>query len=298
MTEEHADRNAFSRAFAAALSARGASLSWLHRRLVECADSVSVATLSYWRSGKRTPEGASSLAAVEEIERLLHMDHGELAGLVTERVRLGTLPEPRNPFTESQIKQAITESLEILNAPALDITRELSTHAVADVSADGRLHRRMARTLIQSVTPDTVGFVTYTLVSAEGTVARPDLTVHGARVVRDHLHVSEHVYAYVLQLDQPLALGATTMLEVTMVGHDDDAWLAETGAFVLRPIRDLVLWTRFHPDAIPDWLDELERTDETEGTIYRPLEPRASVHQIRRDFGPGALGVRWGYDDR
>ncbi|KJQ54414.1 hypothetical protein [Microbacterium sp. SA39] len=298
MTDEHVDRSAFSRAFAAVLTARGASLSWLHRRLVERANPVSVATLSYWRSGKRAPEGVSSLAAVEEIERLLDLETGDLASLVTERVRLGRIHEPRNPFTESQIRRALAETREILDAPPLDITRELSTHVVADVAADGRLHRRMARTLIQSVAPDTVSFVTYTMISAENTIARPEMVVHGARMIRDHLHASGHVYAYVLRLDQPLTLGATTMIEVTMDGHDDRAWQPETGAFVLRPIRDLVLWTRFHPEAIPDRLDELERTDETEGTIYRPLEPHPSIHQSRRDFGPGALGVRWGYDNR
>lgn len=297
-TLEHEDGGSFSEVFAAALRASGVSLSWLRRRLVDRANPVSMATLSYWRSGLRAPEGAASLAAVEDIERLLDLPPGALLALVTERVRLGAIHDPRNPFTEEQITQALNETLEILDAPPLDITREISTHVVGDVTADGYLRRRTSRTLLQSVSPGTVEFVTYTLLSAEDPIDRPEMTVHGARMVRDHLHASQRVYAYVLQLDQPLSLGVTTMIEVTMEGHDDYTSQPETGAFVVRPIRDLVLWTRFHEDAIPDWLDELERTEATEETVYRPLRPQASVHQTRRDFGPGALGIRWGYDDR
>lgn len=295
-TPERDDGGSFSQVFAAALRASGVSLSWLRRRLVDRGNPVSMATLSYWRSGLRAPEGAASLAAVEDIERLLDLPTGALLAQVTERVRLGALHDPHIPFTEEQITEALNETLQILEAPPLDITREISTHVVGDVDADGYLRRRTARTLLQSVSPSTVEFVTYTLLSAEDPLIRPDMTVHGARMVRDHMHASERVYAYVLQLDQPLSLGVTTMIEVTMEGHGDDTSQPETGAFVVRPIRDLVLWTRFHDDAIPDWLDELERTEDMDEMVYRPLRPQASVHQTRRDFGPGALGIRWGYD--
>ncbi|WP_435746400.1 hypothetical protein [Microbacterium sp. PMB16] len=285
----------FSGVFAAALTASGVTLSWLQRRLVAHANPVSIATLSYWRSGERSPEGTASLAAVEDIERLLGIAPGALSSLIPERLRLGTLHNPHNPFTEALVLEALDETLELLDAPPLDITRELSTHVVSDVGADGVIHHRTAQSLIQAVAP-TVDLVTYTLVSAEGTLLRPELSVRGARVVRDHLHESQHVYAYVLQLDQPLVLGATTMIAVTMDRHDAHTAQVDTGAFVVRPIRDLVLWTRFHPDAIPDWIDELEKTDPEADMVDRPIRPRASIHQSRRDFGPGALGLRWGYD--
>lgn len=298
IVDDAADANSFSTAFRAALSASGISLSSLRRRLIDGANPISIATLSYWRSGERTPEGATSLAVVDEIERLLGLPAGALLCLIPERVRLGSLHEPRTPFTQEQIRAALAETLEILDAPPLDITRELSSQVVADVAADGYLRRRTARTLIQSVVPQTVDHVTYTLVSEIDTIDRPVMSVHGARIVRDHLHASEHVYAYVMRLDQPLTLGASTMLEVTMESEEEYTSQPETGAFVVRPIHDLVLWTRFHPDAVPDWIDELEQTDDTEGMVTRPLRPQASVHQSRRDFGPGALGIRWGYDDR
>ena len=296
--DDAAEASSFSSAFSAALSASSISLSSLRRRLIDRANPVSIATLSYWRSGERTPEGATSLAVVDEIERLLDLQTGALVGLIPERVRLGRLHEPRNPFTEEQIRTALAETLAILDAPPLDITRQLSSQVVADVAADGYLRRRTARTLIQSVVPQPVDHVTCTLLSEVDTMDRPEMTTNGARIIREHLHASGHVYAAVMQLDHPLTLGASTMIEVTMESRQEYAWRPETGAFVVRPIHNLVLWTRFHPDAVPDWVDEVEQADDTEGLVTRPLRPQSSVHQSRRDFGPGTLGIRWGYDDR
>lgn len=292
------DRSTFGRVFGAALAARGASLSWLQRRLIDTANPVSIATLSYWRSGERSPEGPTSLAAVEEIERLLGLEADSLVGLVPERVRLGTVHDPKMPFTEAQITEAVEETYKILDAPPMDIARELTTQVVADIDADGRLRQRTTRSLIQSVVPNTVDAVTYSIVSPDGEIGRPNMKVSGARLIRDHLHANARVYMCVLELSETLTLGGTTMLEIALSAGDDERWRPESGAFVVRRIRDLVLWTRFHPDAVPDWIEEFERSDATGETAYRSLRPQASVHQTRRDFGPGALGLRWGYEER
>lgn len=293
-------RTAFAQAFSDAIAARGASLSWLHRRLADNATPISIATLSYWRSGERHPEGTRSLIALEEIEFQLGMTPGTLLDLVSERSRLGSLSPAQEPFSEDEVRSAVAETMRILDAPPLDITRELSAHIVSDVGPDGLLRHRTSQLLIQAVAPH-VREVTYSLISASNTVRRPRCTLRGATLVREHLHESEHVYTCVLRLDEPLEVGATTMLEIAMAAAPETLHRGpaheETGAFVTRPIRDLVLWTRFHPDAVPDWVEEFERATATDEIECRPLRPRRSLHQSRRDFGPGILGVRWGFDD-
>lgn len=290
---------AFAQAFSGAVTARRVSLSWLHRRLTDRANPISVATLCYWRSGERHPEGPRSLAALEDIERLLDLEPGALLDLVSTRTRLGTLGPARNPFTEKQVTQAAAETLAILDAPPIDITRPLSAHVVSTVDENGRLRSRNSQVLVQAVAPF-VHEMTYAVMSAENVVRRPDCTLRGATLVREHLHESEHVYACVLRLDRPLVMGATTMLEINMEVPPSmsGAFSAadETGAFVMRPIRDLVVWTRFHPEAVPDWINEFEGTPSSDGVVTRPLAPRESVHLSRRDFGPGILGIRWGFD--
>lgn len=293
------DRTAFAQAFSTAVTARKVSLSWLHRRLTDRANPISVATLSYWRSGERHPEGLRSLTALEDIEQLLGLDHGALLDLVGTRMRLGALAPARNPFTEAQVAEAAAETLRVLEAPPIELTRSLSAHVVSTVDENGMLRSRTSQVLIQAVAPF-VREITYALMSAEGVVRRPHCTLRGATLLRDHLHESEHVYACVLRLDRPLVIGATTMLEIDMTvpPHTTGALPTEdeAAAFVMRPIRNLLLWTRFHPDAIPDWVQEFERSPSTDGLVSTPLTPLDSIHLSRRDFGPGILGIRWGYD--
>jgi hypothetical protein len=58
------------------------------------------------------------------------------------------------------------------------------------------------------------------------------------------------------------------------------------------------VWTRFHPDAIPDWFEEQVDTPKTTTTRPLTLDGGTSVHQVRRAFGPGALLLRWGFGER
>ncbi|KJQ54415.1 helix-turn-helix domain-containing protein [Microbacterium sp. SA39] len=291
---------AFAEAFSAAISARRVTLSWLQRRLKDRANPISVATLSYWRSGERHPEGFRSLTVLEDIERLLGLDAGALVGLVDTRTRLGSLSAAQNPFTECEVTQAAEETLRILDAPPIEFTRSLSAHVVSTVGENGLLESRTSQVLVQAVAP-VVEEMTYALMSADAPVRRPACTLRGATLVREHLHESEHVYACVLRLDRPLAMGDTTMLEISMaVPPPEEGQFPrenETAGFVMRPIRNLVLWTRFHPAAVPDWLYEFERTPAApRPTTTRTLTPAESIHQSRRDFGPGILGIRWGSD--
>ncbi|WP_350351613.1 hypothetical protein ABS642_20945 [Microbacterium sp. A8/3-1] len=295
--DEH--QTAFARAFSAVITARGVSLTWLHRRLEDRANPVSIATLSYWRSGLRHPDGLRSLTALEDIERLLDLESGALLDLVSRRARLGSLAPAQNPFTESEVVAAAAETLRLLAAPPIEATRSLSAHVVSTVDENGLLRRRTARVLVQAVAPF-VDEMTYALMSAESIVRRPQCEIRGAALVREHLHESEHVYACVLRLDRPLVMGATAMLEIEMTVPPPTAGLQpsedETTAFVMRSIRDVVLWTCFHRDAVPDWISEFERTPVSDGVVSRPLTPSESIHLARRDFGPGILGIRWGFD--
>lgn len=290
---------AFAQAFSAAVTARQVSLSWLHRRLRDRANPISVATLSYWRAGERHPEGLRSLTALEDIEQLLGLDPGALLHLVGTRTRLGALAPAQNPFTETQVAAASEETLRLLDAPPIELTRPLSAHVVSTVDENGMLRSRTAQVLIQAVAPF-VHEITYALMSAESILRRPRSVLRGATLLREHLHESEHVYACVLRLDRPLLIGATTMLEISMEVPPPSAGALlvedETAAFVMRPIRNLLLWTRFHPDAVPDWVHEFERSPATDGLVSTALTPLDSIHLSRRDFGPGILGIRWGFD--
>ena len=68
----------FAQTFAAAVAASGMSLDAIRRALADQGHQLSVATLSYWRSGRRRPERSSSLAALEDLEGVLGVEPGTL----------------------------------------------------------------------------------------------------------------------------------------------------------------------------------------------------------------------------
>ena len=92
-------RGPFSFAFDRAHSDRAMSLSALHRVLSARGAGVSLATLSYWRSGQREPEQERSLRALAQVEEVLGLEPGALEALIEGRRRRvapdATVPPPR-----------------------------------------------------------------------------------------------------------------------------------------------------------------------------------------------------------
>ena len=117
----------------------------------------------------------------------------------------------------------------------------------------------------------------------------------GARVTRTHRHPSEVVNGYVFELERTVAAPDAALFEWCTDVDEDYPSESDVAHFVTRPARELVIWVRFHPDALPAWCEEKAGDDDP-----RPLalDGGHTVHVVRRRFGPGVLMVRWGFDER
>lgn len=289
--------DAFAAALRDAINARPVTLSWLQRQLRDRGNRVSMATLSYWRSGARRPEGPQSLAALADIEDLLCLDTGALSRLLRPH-RTGPLGPQGFPLEQVDMERAVREVYAALGATYPDPSRELTVHSVTDVDADGEVSSCLTRSIVQS----TSGVITAipVLDLTPGVPGPPPLltAVAGGRVAARYSHPNGEAHGALIELDVPLEAPDTAVVEWSVQyepGHPSDR---ETGHALSRQARELLVWTRFHPDAVPDWCDELVET--AGGTVVTALpRPRGtSVHQVRRAFGPGALGLRWGYGPR
>ncbi|WP_311258835.1 hypothetical protein [Microbacterium sp. WCS2018Hpa-9] len=95
MTDRIDDQSgAFAAALRAAISDRGITLARLRSQLIDDGNRVSMATLSYWRSGDRQPEGPQSLSVVDGIEDRLGLHRGHLGSLLVPTSRLGPIAPP------------------------------------------------------------------------------------------------------------------------------------------------------------------------------------------------------------
>lgn len=277
----------------AAIARRGVTLVWLRERLAERGSPVSLTTLSYWRSGRRRPEGRGSLAALEEIEELLGLVPGELLDLVGDSRR--TVPVGKvASFHGDRLRTEVHQTLEALGTSTVRNLRDLSATVVVDVDAHGRLRRRHTRILVQA-TSGTIHEIPYTDSSPEPT--RETLHIQagpGVRVARRHQHPGGRVFGVVFELDEPLTAPDTAILDWCTELPEGFPAIREVAHGLARKNRETIIWVRFAPDAPPDWVEEF--ADDGSPLVPRELSG-SSVHAVRRGFGPGSFGIRWGYDD-
>lgn len=301
MTEDQiarAEAMSFADALSLAIRERGTTLARLHARLADRGNRVSMATLSYWRSGARRPEGAQSLAAIADLEELLSLDQGALLDRLGPTLRTGPLGSTAFPFDEELIEQHVRETFLAMGAVYPDPTRELTTHAVTDVGADGHVLRRTTRLLVQA-TSGTMSAIPFVELTPGIRTPPPQFeAVGGGRITRRHSHPSGEVHGFLFETECAITAPGSTMIEWAVVYPPGTPATDGTGHGVAFRSRELLVWTRFHPAAVPDWCEEVEETPEGEVVTPRTLDGAQSLHAIRRGFGPGALGIRWGYGER
>ncbi|MDT0158265.1 hypothetical protein Q9R19_11565 [Microbacterium sp. ARD32] len=286
----------FADALRSAIARRGVSLSQLHLRLRDSGNPVSIAMLSYWRSGERHPEGAASLSAVDALERLLEVPAGELSRLVPRMVRMGALPMPRMPFDDERERREIGETFAALRAAQQNSLRDISTHMDVVVGADGTVERTTYRCLVQ-VTSGTLSDLSLIDVDEEPTDAMLLITdVIGARLDRQYRHPDGRVSGIVFTFDRPVEAGETVLFEFSEApppGYPRrrTAWHATA-----RPAKETMIFVRFPRDCEPDWCEEYTESDGGAEVSSSPVRLIGGIaHTSRHGFGPGVLGLRWGY---
>ena len=292
---EHSGNATFADALRDAINQRGVTLGWLVERLRARGNPVSQATLSYWRTGARRPEGLKSMLAVADIENLLELPSGALAELVGGSRRTGPVSRPVYPLETTRLERAITETFQELEAATLDSLRDVTTHMMTEVGANGRVTSRAFRSVLQS-TSGSIAEIPFIEVGASGESERVHASVlHGATLSREYSHPDGEVYGFVFRLAEPLTPAAVALIEWRLDFADDDEGEMITAHGRSRGGRDLLLWTRFHPDAIPAWIEEFEEGTDRTTPVPKKVDASGTVLQTRRTFGPGLLGLRWGY---
>lgn len=287
----------FAGAFRDAINAKDSTLTRLERQLKARGTRVSLSTLSYWRSGARRPEGPQSMAALADIEDLLGLEAGALTSLLRTQ-RTGPLGPNQFPIDEEQLERAVRDAFAALGAEYPDTSRELTTHSVTDVDAAGNVASCMTRSIVQS-TVGTISSIPFLEVTPGVNTPAPIISaVSGGRIAARYSHPSGEVHGVLFELDAPLAAPHTAIVEWSVEYPPGYPPMRETGHALARQCRELLVWTRFHPDALPDWCEERVETPSGVSETPASLGGTTSVHQVRRAFGPGTLELRWGYGPR
>jgi hypothetical protein len=284
----------FPEAFADALTRRGVSLAWLHHRLVERGRPVSPAALSYWRSGRSQPERGTSRDALVEIEHLLRLTPGELVSRLGPSRRPGPRPAERTLRDLFSDNPGMERALDGLGFEGLyDELLEQVRHLVMDVDADGCLSRIQVRAVMQARRDGARRTPVVMTMDERGRVPR-FLPVAGCSLGRSAVDEESGVYAVELVLDRALAQGERSPYELTIELPEPSG---ETWAdhYAARRLNELLVWVRFDPGHVPTHVERYVVDGGAEHSEVLELGDSASAHALARGFGPGVLGLRWGW---
>ena len=284
----------FPEAFAEALARRGVSLAWLHERLVERGHPVSPAALSYWRSGRSQPERSTSRDALVEVEHLLHVPAGGLTSLLGPSRRPGPRPAERtlrdlfaeHPGMERALAEIGFEGL-------YDEVVEQVRHLVMDVEPDGRIARIHVRAVMQARRDGARRTPLVMTMDERGRLPR-FVPVAGCAIGRGTVDAESGVYAAELLLDRSLAKGETIPYELTieLAQPIEETWVDHYAA---RRLTELLVWVRFDPERLPSHVERYVVDGGDERSEKLELGEGTSAHALARGFGPGVLGIRWGW---
>ncbi|GAA4424960.1 hypothetical protein GCM10023148_27520 [Actinokineospora soli] len=291
------DTGPFPAALRAAIAAKGLGLERLRERLRGRGVTVSLATLSYWQSGRSRPERRESLVALRHLEAVLDVPDGALAAL------LGP-PRRRGRWTHTPAGLPAIGALWPDPSPVEDVLGQvdttwderltrLSQHDHVHVGADGGELSSVSRQVLRA---DADGPDRWVLIIHTDEPGHPPPLVRPLRncvLGRVAEAPSDGLVVAELLFDRPLARGETVITEHELVhtppGPVDNCYERK---FRL-PVREYVLEVTF--DRLPPFCEQYTRDDRgIEDSRPVALDRGGSVHGVALNFGPGSYGFRWG----
>jgi hypothetical protein len=288
-----ADPDGFADALRSAIAGSGRSLESLRRRLAERGTPVSIATLSYWQSGRSRPQRGSSLRAVLHLEELLQLPHGHLLDQIGPR-RRPFLPQAEVTTRGLPIDHPEAElALADLGFGAKPGLVDLTIHDTLDVDDQGVERVRTVRNVVRAVRPGArrlPALLTLDVPSGEPAEFVP---VSGCTLGRQVSRPDVGVFAAELVLERPLRLGETAAAEHRVLLPTDLGPRHCIEYYLVREVTELMIWVRFSPDRLPSRV--VTYSDLGGRTVSHPvaMSGSTSVQHVMHRVGPGVVGVRW-----
>lgn len=301
VSPEPLEASEFALALRAAVESSGLGLESIQRRLAQRGLSVSVATLSYWQTGARTPGRRASLEIVAHLEDVFGLPGGALISLVPP-------PRPRGPvvrhtdevtlprFAARQAVRRITEAVE--NPDSLLLTR-VSHHDDVVVGPDRRLAGARTR-IVGRAEDDGLTGMGITQFLDDPTAGAPRLTIHGGgRVAREEVDAAHRVTGVRLDYDTPLARGDAVVIDYELSTDGPGPRDTSYDASCSLPVREYVLTVRFVPDDLPTRCEAYQVLRDGSPVFPRRrvrVDARGQAALVALDCPPGTVGMAWGWD--
>ncbi len=291
----------FSSTLRSLIGVRGLSLETIRTQLSQRGCPLSVATLSYWQSGRSRPERAASLEALTQLEVVLDVPDGFLHARLSD-ARSGQPPLPDAAFQAwvrdlvgeefPAPRHAVLEIMSRLDLSLNDDLQRLRVHDVAEVRADRTAGLHRVRQVLRAerdgvdrfavwYTPDERGAIPYVQ-------AKTNCRLGRVYELRDISAVAAELY-----FDHPLRTGETVTTEHAMESMRLGIPQVQLARGLAGPAERITMEVRFHPTAFPSSAVSTFQTPEGDRT-ETPLKTPATTLQLDVEHpGPGFYALEW-----
>jgi hypothetical protein len=272
-----------------AIEVRGLGLERIRDRLDAQGISLSVATLSYWQSGRSQPGRKQSMAALPHLEELLALDEGSLQQALTpprERGRRGPVVELDKVWPEPP-QTRVLRSLDTTWDTELE---RISLHDVVTVGADRTQISLQVRQVLRARCdgPDR-RVVMHCL--EDPTAGRPEIqALRGCRLGAIARDVPSGIVGGELVFLEPLRRGQTVVFDYELLSNAPAPLEVRHTRRLRLPMRQYLLEVRFDPRALPAAAFHVQDGQDCQRL---ELDSEHSVHVVDADCTAGVTGIRW-----
>ncbi|QNE23177.1 XRE family transcriptional regulator [Kribbella qitaiheensis] len=258
--------------------------------------SVSLATLSYWQSGRSRPERRESMTAVELLEGVLELPAGRLiASLGPPRRRgrwLSTVPVSPEVAAFWPRPDAVEDAVSEVDIRWDERLTRISQHDRVFVSADGGERSYHSRQVLRAEADGPDRWVVIMHLDEHDRPLPTIRPLRHCRLGRTVLRPADGLLVAELMFDRPLRKGETVITEHELENSAPYPPADNYERKFRLPVREFVLEICFDPARLPVSCVRYSRLDAAD-EIAQQVEPSGSVHGVALNFGPGRYGFRW-----
>ncbi|MFD9697491.1 XRE family transcriptional regulator [Lentzea sp. NPDC059081] len=279
----------FAETLRAAVAARGLSLDRIRDHLARRGVSVSLATLSYWQTGRSRPERRSSLVAVGHLEDVLALSPGALTGL------LGPVLRPRAQaggisafWPEPAVIDDVVEGVDTRWDARL--TR-VSQHDRVVVGPERGERSFLSRQVLRAEEDGPDRWVVILHLDEHDRPLPSIRPLRHCRLGRVVTRPADGLLVAELLFRTPLRRGQTVLTEHELVNHAPYPLATNYSRKFRRPVHEYVLEVCF--DSLPRTCTRVVQDAGGRRTSGVRLDEGDSVLGVALRFGPGCYGFEW-----
>ncbi|GGM86290.1 hypothetical protein GCM10011609_23380 [Lentzea pudingi] len=280
----------FAESLRSAVAARGLSLERIREHLARRGVSVSLATLSYWQTGRSRPERRASLTAVAHLEEVLDLEAGALSALLAPALRGGRLQSSISAFWP--VPSVIDDVVGGVDTRWDSRLTRISQHDRVTVGSDRGERSFLSRQVLRAEEDGPDRWVVILHID-EHDRALPVITpLHNCRLGRVVTRPADGLLVAELLFRTPLRRGQTVITEHELVNQAPCPLATNYSRKFRRPVHEYVLEVVF--DALPRTVRRVvQDADGTRQSFGVQVDEGGSVLGVALRFGPGSYGFEW-----